>query len=145
MELKSVFNEGEKIPDKYTAYGEDINPPLEIIDVPGNAKSLVLILEDPDAPGKIWTHWILWNIPPKTNKIKENNFPEKAKQGLNDFGKTSYGGPNPPSGTHKYLFKLYALDIFLNLDEGSKKNEVIESLQGHVLSKAVLKGTFSKK
>lgn len=144
MQIKSVFEQGANIPIRYTCDGEDINPTLEISDIPENAKSLVLIVDDPDAPGKTWVHWVLWNIDAGTTKIEENSVPSGAIQGVNDFGKTSYGGPCPPSGTHRYFFKLYALDTTLNLDSSAGKAEVVEAMEGHVVAQGELMGRYSR-
>ena len=143
MELKSVFDKGS-IPSKYTCDGKNINPPLEISGTPEKAKSLVLIIEDPDAPAKTWVHWLVWNIPVNTKIIKENSVPKNAVQGVNDFGKNNYGGPCPPSGTHRYLFKIYALDIFLKLPENSTKQDVKDAMKKHIIDKAILQGSYSK-
>jgi len=145
MKIESVFEDGGKIPEKYTFDGDNVNPPLKLYDVPENAKSLVLVIEDPDAPGKIWTHWILWNIPSNTKKIEEDDVPDNSKQGLNDFGRVGYDGPNPPSGTHHYLFKIYALDTSLSLDESSRKRDVLDAMQSHIIDQATLKCVYSKK
>ena len=132
MELTSTaFNHNENIPSKYTCKGKDINPPLEIKEIPEGAKSLVLIVDDPDAPHKIWDHWILFNINPHIQYIKEDMAP--GVQGLNSWNKNKYGGPCPPSGTHRYFFKLYALDCKLELDETATKEYLIEEMQGHIL------------
>jgi Raf kinase inhibitor-like YbhB/YbcL family protein len=144
MKLKSVFDDGERISLKYTCDGIGVNPPLGFIDVPKNAKSLVLIVDDPDSPSKAFTHWILWSIPPNIKNIKENSVPKEAIEGTNDFGDVGYGGPCPHSGEHKYQFKLFALDIELNLPEGSKKNEVEKAIGGHIIDKSILVGTYSK-
>jgi len=111
-----VFENNGFIPKKYTCDGVDINPQLLIANVPSETKSLALIVDDPDAPAGTWVHWVVWNISPQTHEIKENSVPNGANQGLNDFRKRSYGGPCPPSGTHRYFFKLYALDTILTLD-----------------------------
>ncbi|MDD5193247.1 MAG: YbhB/YbcL family Raf kinase inhibitor-like protein [Candidatus Nanoarchaeia archaeon] len=143
MKIKSIFNNTEKIPSKYTADGDDINPPLEIFDIPQNAKTLVLIVDDPDAPAGVWVHWILFNIP-IINKIKENSVPNNSKPGMNSAGKTKYHGPSPPSGTHRYFFKLYALDTMLNLPQASKRSEIEQAMQGHILAKAEIIGLYSR-
>ena len=144
MKLTSpAFNEGEKIPSEYTCDGEDINPELIISDVPENTKSLALIMDDPDAPMGIWVHWVIWDIQPGTIKISKGEkitFP----QGMTDFKKQEYGGPCPPSGTHRYFFKLYALDIKLNLDSGANKKDLEKAMQGHILAQAQLMGKYSR-
>ncbi len=106
----SAFKDREAIPMNYTADGEDISPPLSIRDVPEGTKSLALIVDDPDAPMGTWDHWIVFNIPSDTREIAEGSAPEGIR-GMNDFGKLEYGGPAPPSGTHRYKFKIYALDV----------------------------------
>jgi len=140
----SAFENNSTIPSKYTCDGEDINPPLDISGIPSNAKSLLLIVDDPDAPTGTWNHWIVWNIP-IVSKIDENSVPNRAIQGINDFDKHIYGGPCPPSGTHRYMFKLYALDTTLDRDSNSEKNDVLKAMEGHVLDQTVLIGLYKKK
>ncbi|MCH7568588.1 MAG: YbhB/YbcL family Raf kinase inhibitor-like protein [Nanoarchaeota archaeon] len=144
MELKSIFEDNKNIPSKYTCDGEDVNPYLEIGDIPKDAKSLVLIVDDPDAPVETWVHWVVWNIQPGTNIIEENSVPEGATQGLNDFRKHDYGGPCPPTGEHRYFFKIYALDSTLNLDSNSEKSDIERAMYNHVLAQAELVGLYSK-
>lgn len=131
------------IPKKYTCQGEDINPPLNIEGIPKGTKSLVLIMDDPDAPHGTWDHWIVWNLPPQ-EEIPENSVPGGAVQGKNSWGRNDYGGPCPPSGTHRYYFKLYALDDKLNLPRSAAKKDVEAAMSGHILSQAVLMGTYKK-
>jgi len=146
MKLTSpVFEQNQFIPKKYTCDGEDINPPLEISGVPEGTKSLVLIVDDPDAPMGTWDHWIIWNINPATSQIEENNIPEGSIQGMNDFGKNSYGGPCPPLGTHHYHFKLYALNKTLELTPVAKKEDVEKSMEGSILAWAELIGLYQRK
>ena len=140
----SAFEQNTEIPEKYTCVEEDINPPLSIRDVPGNTKSLVLIVEDPDAPYKTWTHWIIFNMEPGVTEVAENDIPPNSLLGENDFGKGAYGGPCPPVGKHRYFFKLYALDIMLEIKEGSSKKQVEEAMKDHILDKVVLIGVFEK-
>jgi len=142
--ISPAFNEGEEIPIKYTCNGQDINPELIIEGVPENTESLVLIVDDPDAPFGTFTHWVLFNIPATIRKIKENSIPQGSKEGKNDFNKINYGGPCPPSGIHRYRFKLYALDTTLNLKEGASKQEVENAMKGHILEKTVLIGKYKK-
>lgn len=145
-ELKIVspaFESNGKIPKQYTCQGDDINPPLEISNIPENAKSLVLIVDDPDAPSGVWVHWVVWNMP-IVQKIDEDTTPDGSMQGLNDFGKHDYYGPCPPSGTHRYFFKVYALGSLLELNQDSKKEDVEKAMEGHVLAKGELIGTYSK-
>jgi Raf kinase inhibitor-like YbhB/YbcL family protein len=143
MEIKSPdFNNNSKIPIRFTGDGEDINPNLELIGIPINAKSLVLILDDPGAQGGVWNHWLLWDINPKTNKIKENSVPIGTMQGKNSYGKNNYGGPKPPSGTHRYFFRLYALDCRIILTKETTRRELERAIYGHVIAKAELIGLY---
>ncbi|MEM2918372.1 MAG: YbhB/YbcL family Raf kinase inhibitor-like protein [Candidatus Altiarchaeota archaeon] len=145
MKIKSsAFEQNGKIPIKYTCQGQDINPPLEFSEIPKEAKSLALIMDDPDAPLGTWDHWIIWNIPPETKEILEGEIPKNAIQGQNSWKKNSYGGPCPPSGVHRYFFKLYALDTILNIKENSKKSDLEKAMQGHILAKAELIGLYEK-
>lgn len=144
MELTSpAFEHHQTIPMRYTCQGEDINPPLHIADIPKGTKTLVLIMDDPDAPMGTWDHWILWNIAP-TEEIKENSVPSGAVQGKNSWGKQKYGGPCPPSGTHRYYFKLFALDTALSLAPSAGKKEVLTAIKNHILAQAELMGTYNK-
>ena len=138
----SAFGNGENIPQKYTADGENVNPPISIRNIPDGTKSLVLIVDDPDAPGGTWDHWIVFNIPPGET-INENSVP--GTEGRNDFGKNSYGGPAPPSGTHRYFFRVYALDRELDLPAGSTKEQVLEAMENHIIGRGELMGTYSRK
>jgi len=145
MNLKSsAFKNMEFIPPKYTADGEDISPPLQIENVPEVAKSLVLIVDDPDAPIGNWDHWIVFNIPSGTSKIPEGETPEGLR-GTNDFGRLDWGGPAPPSGVHRYFFKLYALDTILDIKEGARKKEIEKTMKGHILAQATLIGKYARK
>jgi Raf kinase inhibitor-like YbhB/YbcL family protein len=136
-----AFGQNEKIPVNYTCDGRDINPQLSISGIPDGTVSLALIVEDPDAPLGTWDHWIVWNIPP-TGKIEEDTVP--GIEGMNSFNKRSYGGPCPPFGTHKYIFSVYALDTQLALGEDAGKKEVLEAMNGHILAKGKLVGTYSR-
>lgn len=135
------FKHNEFIPRKFTCEGEDINPALVIEEIPRQAQSLSLIVDDPDAPMGTWVHWVLYDIP-MVNRIGENSIP--GKQGINNFGRRDYGGPCPPSGTHRYFFKIYALDGMLNLKEGISKGELEKMMQGHILDRAELVGLYKK-
>ena len=140
----SAFQEGANIPSKFTCDGADTSPPLQIADIPSQAKSLALIVDDPDAPSGLFTHWTVWNIPPQSNVVGEGSAP-KGVQGTNDFGKSGYGGPCPPSGTHRYYFRIFALDRELELPFGAKRGRVDGALKGHVIAQGELMGRYSGK
>ncbi len=137
-----AFADKQGIPSDYTCDGSDRIPPLEISGVPPNAKSLALVMDDPDAPMGTWDHWVVWNIPPATKRIDSE--PE-GTPGKNSWGKTGYGGPCPPSGTHRYYFKLYALDSVLDLPAGSSKAALLSAMRGHILAEASLMGTYQRR
>lgn len=137
----SAFGHNQPIPGKYTCQGEDINPPLAISGIPDGTKSLVLIVDDPDAPGGNWDHWLVYNIPP-TNLIQENSIP--GWQANNSFGKNNYGGPCPPSGTHRYFFKIYAMDKMYTEKKMLTKKDLASFIQTHCLAKAELIGLYQK-
>lgn len=137
-----AFENNRDIPAKYTCDGDNVNPPLEISDVPEETKSLLLIVDDPDAPMGTWIHWTVWNINPQTKAIEENSVPQGATEGMTDFGQPGYGGPCPPSGTHRYFFKLYALDTALQLDSSAKVNDLETAMEGHILAQAELIGLY---
>jgi Raf kinase inhibitor-like YbhB/YbcL family protein len=141
----SAFQEGGNIPSKFTCDGQDINPALRFEDVPPEAKSLLLIVDDPDAPSGLFRHWLVWNIDPGTREISEHGAPANAEQGTNDFPKRGYGGPCPPSGTHRYFFKIFALDRKLNLPAGAKRNALEKEMNGHVLAQGQLMGRYARK
>jgi Raf kinase inhibitor-like YbhB/YbcL family protein len=141
----SVFNQGETIPSKYTCDRENINPPLEISDVPSNAQSLALIMDDPDAPAGTFTHWIVWNVNPDVKVIKENGIPEGGEEGMSGFGKKGYGGPCPHSGTHRYFFRIYALDTKLDLSSDTDKAGLEKAMENHILTQAELFGLYTRK
>jgi Raf kinase inhibitor-like YbhB/YbcL family protein len=145
MVSSAAFQHNGPIPSKYTCDGADINPPLMIANVPQIAKSLALIVDDPDAPAGTWVHWVLWNISPSTKDLKENSIPEGAEQGMNDFRKRSYGGPCPPSGTHRYFFKLYALDTTLTLGPNTAKASLEKAMKGHIIAQCELIGLYKRK
>jgi len=136
-----AFENNKLIPSKYTCDGDNVNPPLTIEDTPKETKSLVLIVDDPDAPMGTWDHWIVWNILP-TSKIEENTVP--GTEGINDSRKHSYGGPCPPWGTHRYFFKVYALDTKLDLSPNSNKKDVEKAMQGRILAKGELIGLYRR-
>jgi hypothetical protein len=149
MEITSpVFENNSMIPAKYTCEGDDISPPLEFKDVPEGAVSLVLIMDDPDAPDPaapkiVWEHWAVWNIPPG-QQFPEGGVPADAVVGRNQRGNNSYGGPCPPIGTHRYFFKLYALDTMLDLPPSAGKKELLATMQGHILAEAQIIGLYKK-
>lgn len=140
----SIFKNGEPIPQKYTCDGGDINPPLFISDIHQKAKSLVLLADDPDAPGGTWTHWVVWNIHPSIKDIPEGSVPEGGIEGKTSFERSGYGGPCPHKGTHRYFFKLYALDTVLNVPLTSAAEDVEEAMKGHIMADAKLMGTYSR-
>ena|SRR2546421_9083449 len=146
MKLTSpTFEANQPIPSKYTCDGANHHPPLTVSQVPNEAQSLALVLEDPDAPKKGFTHWLLFDIPPSTREISEQEKPLSGTDGVNDFGVLGYRGPCPPSGTHHYVFTLFALDTKLALAEGALKGEVLTKMQGHILDTAQLVGTYSRR
>jgi len=145
MKISSpAFENNQFIPVKYTCDGENINPPLKIEDVPEGTKTLALIVDDPDAPMGVWSHWVLFNIDPSVQFIEENSYPEGAIQGLNDFKKHSYGGPCPPSGAHRYYFRLYALDTILDLSSEATREDVLKTIKDHILASAELMGLYQR-
>jgi len=150
MKLTSTaFKEGEAIPRGYTCDGANVSPPLEWTGVPKTAKTIAIIADDPDAPAGTWVHWVLYNLPadglglientPQTETLKGG-----GAQGKNDFGKIGYGGPCPPSGTHRYFFKFYALDSELTLKPGATRAEVEQAMEGHIIGRAQLMGTYRR-
>jgi Raf kinase inhibitor-like YbhB/YbcL family protein len=140
----SAFQQGGNIPSKFSCDGANTNPPLQISDVPSGAKSLVLVVDDPDAPSGLFTHWTVWNIPPQTSTIAEGSTP-KGVQGTNDFGRSGYGGPCPPSGTHRYYFKILALDRELDLPSSAKRSKLDAAMKGHVIAQGELMGRYARK
>lgn len=152
MQIKitsSAFEEGGLIPGKYTCDSEDVSPPLTWTSVPAGTKSFALICDDPDAPMGTWVHWVIFNLPADSTRLAEHIRPQEvlesgAKQGKNDFGKIGYGGPCPPSGTHRYYFKLYALDTELDLASGIRKPQLLQAMQGHILAEGQLMGKYKR-
>ncbi|RIH89443.1 YbhB/YbcL family Raf kinase inhibitor-like protein [Calidithermus roseus] len=134
----SAFAQGKPIPAKYTCDGLDISPPLAWSDAPRGTQSFALIMDDPDAPAGTWVHWVLFNLPAQTHQLAEKAV--QGVQGRNSWGRLGYGGPCPPSGTHRYFFRLYALDTLLQLPAGATKEQVLRAMQGHVLAQAELMG-----
>jgi Raf kinase inhibitor-like YbhB/YbcL family protein len=150
----SAFAGGGTIPRLYTCDGKEVSPPLAWSGVPETARSLALICDDPDAPRGTWTHWVIFDIPatvrsfgegvPAHERVELGAGGETALQGKNDFGKTGYGGPCPPSGTHRYFFRIYALDTVLNLGTGTTRQDLLRSIKGHVLAEGELIGRYSR-
>ncbi len=141
-----AFDNGGTIPQKCGYKHENLSIPLKISGIPDNTKSLVLIMDDPDAMGivgKVWVHWVLWNISPNTKEIIENSIPENSIEGKTNFDEIGYGGPAPPDKEHTYIFKLYALDVILNLKQGSTKVKVEESMKEHIIIETKLEGKFA--
>jgi Raf kinase inhibitor-like YbhB/YbcL family protein len=151
MKLTSTaFSEGGMIPAQYTCNGPDVSPPLNWEDVPEETKSLALIADDPDAPVGTWVHWVLYNLPADTHELQEDLpktkvLPNGAMQGTNDFRKIGYNGPCPPGGTHRYFFKLYALDELVDLNPGARKKDLLDAMKGHILAECQLMGKFSRR
>jgi len=141
----SQFKNNEEMPDKYGCQGTNINPPLQFSEVPAEAKSLAVIVDDPDAPRGTWTHWVMFNIPPETREIPEGGALIGVTQGVNDFGNANYGEPCPPFGTHRYFFKVYALDTTLNLDNKTTKQDLEKAMAGHILDQTEIIGLFTRK
>jgi Raf kinase inhibitor-like YbhB/YbcL family protein len=145
MTIKSpAFHQGGDIPAKFTCDGGGASPPLQISGIPSDAKSLVLIADDPDAPSGVFTHWLVWNIPPQTNSVTEGSAP-KGVHGTNDFGKSGFGAPCPPSGAHRYYFKVFALDRELALPSGAKRSQLETAMKDHIIAQGELMGLYARK
>lgn len=144
MKIESpAFENYQPIPKQYSCEGANISPPMNFMDIPSDAKSLALIVDDPDAPGGTFDHWIVWNLSPNIGKLQEGA--RVDYEGTNGFGKSHYGGPCPPKGhPHHYFFKLYALDTFLDLPHGTGKRNVEEAMKGHILAETELIGTYQR-
>jgi hypothetical protein len=140
----SAFKDGGDIPSKFSCDGANTSPPLQISEVPAGAKALVLIVDDPDAPSGLFTHWMVWNLSPQTGTIADGSAPGGV-HGTNDFGKSGYGGPCPPSGAHRYYFRLFALDRKLDLGGGAKRSQLDAAMKGHVIAQGELVGRYSRK
>ncbi len=144
-----AFKEGGMLPAKYTCDGQDISPPLKWQQAPQDVKSFALISDDPDASLGTWVHWVMWNIPAEANGLPENvppkkELPDGSKQGISDFRQHGYNGPCPPGGTHRYYFKIYALDQMLNLPAASTKQDLLEAMKGHILAEGQLMGKYRR-
>lgn len=140
----SAFVNNQSISAKYTCDGENVSPPLKISAVPESTVSLALIVDDLDAQGGTFVHWVVWNIGAKISEIFEGVLPQGAIEGVNDFGKNGYGGPCPPTGVHRYLFKVYALDQQLDLSTASSKNDLEKAMSGHIIDKAEIVGLYQR-
>jgi len=144
-----AFGAGAAIPVRYTCDGEDVSPPLQWGDPPAGTQSLALILEDPDAPAGTWAHWVLFNLPAAARSLPEGipsdaTRPDGSRHGHNDWGRPGYGGPCPPGGTHRYFFRLYALDTVLDLESGAGREQLLQAMEGHILGQAELMGTHTR-
>ncbi|MFB6086849.1 MAG: YbhB/YbcL family Raf kinase inhibitor-like protein [Halodesulfurarchaeum sp.] len=146
LELNSpAFGDGERIPEKYGYTAANVNPPLSIAGQPPGTEALALVVDDPDAvepAGKVWDHWLVWNIDPTRETIPEDWDATSAIEGRNDYGESGYGGPNPPDREHTYRFRVYALDTTLDLAAGARKATLESAMEGHVLDEVLLEGTF---
>ena len=145
----SAFEDGGLIPAKYTCDGADVSPPLQWDAVPQGTRSIALICDDPDAPMGTWVHWVLFNLPSDAKELAENipseeTLPNGARQGVSDFGRIGYGGPCPPSGTHRYFFKIYALDTEIGLEAGADKRQLLKTMEGHILEQGRLIGKYKR-
>jgi hypothetical protein len=153
MDIKitsSAFQDGGLIPAKYTCDGADVSPPLQWDNVPQGAKSIALICDDPDAPMGTFVHWVIFGLPAETRQLAEKvaadkTLPSGARQGTSGFGRVGYGGPCPPSGTHRYFFKIYALDTTLDLPAGARKSDLLKVMQGHILGQGQLIGKYKRR
>lgn len=145
LELTSTaFSQGASIPSEYTCDGADVSPPLAWSGAPEAVGSFALIMDDPDAPAGTWVHWVLYNLPAETNELPQGAPADAGLQGQNSWSRTGYGGPCPPSGEHRYFFKLYALDAPLELADGATKDELLQAMDGHILAQGQLMGTYSR-
>lgn len=147
--MSAAFADGGMIPEVYTADGSDISPPLEWMNAPGGTRSFVIICEDPDAPAGTWVHWVMYNIHSDTMSLDAGVPPDPelydgAMQGRNSWGRIGYGGPAPPTGTHRYFFRIYALSTQLDFGPGATRDEVLGAMEDHVLDEAVLMGTYTR-
>jgi len=140
--VSSAFDDGDTMPLRFTCKGDNVSPPLSISDIPLDTASLALIMHDPDAPVGDYVHWLIWNIPPEITEFLEGEAPDSAIEGTNSFGDVHYDGPCPPSGTHRYIFELYALDAMLDLEEGATEDDLQAEISNHLLGKATLVGRF---
>ncbi|MBE0596473.1 MAG: YbhB/YbcL family Raf kinase inhibitor-like protein [Desulfuromonadales bacterium] len=149
LELHSPVIRNQTIPQHYTCDGDNVSPPLAWGNVPEGTRSLALVADDPDAPGGVFTHWVLYNLPPEIRELPEDVrrdeiLPSGAMQGINDFDRIGYGGPCPPGGTHRYFFTLYALDRRLELEPGATKEQLRQAMRGHIVAEAQIVGKYSR-
>lgn len=147
--LAEAFTAGDTIPREYTCDGSNVSPALSWSGTPSNAKSIALIMDDPDAPGGTFVHWVLFNIPASTQKLpkgipRNQTLGDGSRQGMTDFGRAGYGGPCPPKGTHRYYFRIYALDTMLNLQPGASREQLDDAMKGHVLAQGELMGKYAR-
>ena len=147
--ISPAFEHGGEIPVRYTCDGEDISIPLQFLEIPEEAISLALIMDDPDAPMGVFVHWIIYNIPAELSELPEGIPPQPylemgIRQGTNSFGKIGYGGPCPPDGAHRYMLKLYALDVAMDLDAGMTKHQLLSAMEGHIIDSAGLMGIYAR-
>jgi len=145
----SAFSEGDRVPKEFTCDGADRSPPIEWSGVPANAQSLAILVDDPDAPAGDWVHWLVYDLSPALTRLNAGipeggRLPGGGSQGRTDFGALGYGGPCPPRGTHRYFFKVYALDAMLHLKPGATKKELLQAMQGHILTEGRLTGTYER-
>ena len=139
----SAFKHGERIPSEYSRYNENHSPPLSISEIPPEAQSVVVIMDDPDAPHGTFTHWVMFNVDRNVGTIHENHPPRDVRMARNDWGESAYGGPRPPSGSHRYFFTAYALDSRLDLPDGCSRGDVETAMEGHVIASTQLMGTYA--
>jgi Raf kinase inhibitor-like YbhB/YbcL family protein len=142
--ISTAFDDNALIPPQYTCDGKGYNPPITFHEIPEETVSLILFMEDPDAPGNVFTHWLLYNMPKEIVQIEENQTPSHTKEGMNSIGTIGYVAPCPPSNTHRYIFTLFALNTFLDLPNGSSKEQIEESMKNHIITTAKLTGIYSK-
>lgn len=140
----SAFEDRQQIPPQYTCNGDNINPPLEFSGIPHGTKSLVLIVDDPDAPIGTFVHWVVYNISPELREVRENSIPDDGVEGMSSFGKKGYGGPCPPSGVHRYFFKLYALNKTLSIEGVADKDTILKNIEGAIIAQSELAGLYTQ-
>jgi Raf kinase inhibitor-like YbhB/YbcL family protein len=142
--ISPTFEDGGRVPPKYTCDGDDVNPELRFVDVPGEAVSLVVMIDDPKSPSGNWLHWSVWNIDPSIRTILEDTVPKGAIEGETDFSEIGYGGPCPSYGEHEYRFMVFALDTLLDLPRGAQRHMLERAMEGHVLASATMKAKYQR-